>query len=83
MRMLIDTEETAKNMRYLQYRIAQKFPAREDASYLLPSADVATCLHIFEHIDAPALRQHLYHSFIFLLFALYLGITFLGLNNNL
>jgi hydrogenase maturation factor HypF (carbamoyltransferase family) len=61
METLIDIEETEKILRYIQYRIAQKFSAGENVLSLLPSADVATCLHILEQIDAPASRQYLYH----------------------
>jgi hypothetical protein len=58
---LIDTEEAEKILSYLQYRIAQKFSAGEDVLSLLPSADIATCLHILEQLDATASTQHLNH----------------------
>jgi hypothetical protein len=55
---LIDTEEAEKILSYLQYRIAQKFSAGEDVLSLLPSADIATCLHILEQLDATASTTH-------------------------
>jgi hypothetical protein len=61
METLISTEETEKILTYLQYRIAQKFSAGEDVLSLLPSADIATCLHILEQMDAVASTQHLNH----------------------
>jgi hypothetical protein len=61
MEALIDTEKAEKILSYLQYRIAQKFSAGEDVLSLLPSADIATCLHILEQLDATASTQHLNH----------------------
>ena len=61
METLISIEETEKILTYLQYRIAQKFSAGEDVLSLLPSADIATCLHILEQMDASASAQHLNH----------------------
>lgn len=57
----ISTEEIEKILSYLQYRIAQKFSAGEDVLSLLPSADIATCLHILEQLDAIASTKHLNH----------------------
>jgi hypothetical protein len=61
MEALSDTEKTEKILSYLQYRIAQKFSAGEDVLSLLPSADIATCLHILEQLDAIASTKHLNH----------------------
>jgi hypothetical protein len=61
METLIETEEAEKIMSYIQYRIAQKFSAGEDVLSLLPSADIATCLHILEQIEASAVSRNLYH----------------------
>lgn len=61
METLIETEETTQILRYVQYRIAQKFSAGEDILSLLPSADVATCLYILEQMDALTTPMHLYH----------------------
>jgi hypothetical protein len=57
-------EIAKKNNSYIQYRIAQKFSAGEDVLMLLPSADVATCLHILEQIDAIALPEYNEHKLI-------------------
>jgi hypothetical protein len=61
MEILVKTEETSKILRYVQYRIAQKFSAGEDIISLLPSADIATCLHILEQMDALSTPKSLYH----------------------
>jgi hypothetical protein len=61
MEALSDTEATEKILSYLQYRIAQKFSAGEDVLSLLPSAEIATCLHILEQLDAAVSAQYLNH----------------------
>jgi hypothetical protein len=61
METLAEIEKAEKILSYVQYRIAQKFSAGEDVLYLLPSADVATCLYILEQIDAAAASQYLCH----------------------
>ena len=57
----IQTEVTTKILRYLQYRIAQKFSAGENILTLLPSLDVATCLNLLEQTDISITPKHLYH----------------------
>lgn len=57
----IQTEVTTKILRYLQYRIAQKFSAGENILTLLPSLDVATCLYLLEQTDISITHKHLYH----------------------
>ena len=47
----IQTEVTTKILRYLQYRIAQKFSAGENILTLLANLDVATCLYLLEQTD--------------------------------
>ena len=70
MEALFQTEETAKILRYLQFRIAQKFSAGESILTLLPyensNADVAACLYFLEHTDISMTPisispKHLYH----------------------
>jgi hypothetical protein len=65
METLIEMEETTKNLRYVQYRIAQKFSADENILSLLPSADIATCLDIcldiHEQMDDSATPHYFYH----------------------
>lgn len=58
---LIHTEVTMKILRYVQYKIAQKFSAGENILTLLPSLDVATCLYLHEQADISTTPQYLYH----------------------
>ena len=61
METFIQTEITTKILRYLQYRIAQKFSAGENILTLLPSLDVATCLYLLEQTDISITSKYLYH----------------------
>lgn len=61
MEALINTEEIEKILRFIQFRIAQKFSAGEDVLSLLPSADIATCLYILEQTDISITPNYLYH----------------------
>ena len=61
METFIQTEVTTKILRYLQYRIAQKFSAGENILTLLPRLDVATCLYLLEQTDISLSHKHLYH----------------------
>ena len=60
------SEVTTKNLRYLQYRIAQKFSAGESILTLLLNADIAACLCLLEQADISISPisispKHLYH----------------------
>ena len=57
----IQTEVTTNILRYLQYRIAQKFSAGENILTLLPNEDVAACLYLLEQADTPTTPKYLYH----------------------
>lgn len=57
----IEIEDATKILRYVQYRIAQKFSAGEDVLSLLPSADIATCLYMLEQMDTLTTPKNLYH----------------------
>ena len=61
METFIQTEVTTKILRYLQYRIAQKFSAGENILTLLPRLDVATCLYLLKQTDISLIHKHLYH----------------------
>lgn len=58
-----DTQEAEMEiiLRYIQHRISRKYFAGEDVLSLLPSADVASCLHKLEKMEGPASSSHLYH----------------------
>ena len=55
------SEVTTKILRYLQYRIAQKFSAEESILTLLLSEDVAACLYLLEQTDISITPKVLYH----------------------
>ena len=61
METFIQAEVTTNILRYLQYRIAQKFSAGENILTLLPNEDVAACLYLLEQTDISLTPKHLYH----------------------
>ena len=61
METFIHTEITTKILRYLQYKIAQKFSVGKNIFTLLPRLDVATCLYLLEQTDISITPKHLYH----------------------
>ncbi len=61
MEVFIQTEVMTRILRYLQYRIAQKFSAGENILTLLPNLDIAACLSLLEQADISTTPKYLYH----------------------